>query len=75
MLYGKHLSNYALRSKVPLDLPAAQEAWRGATEANPMVGVWQSFWENPLPSVQVKSLEIVSGMASAAPFLVAITAE
>jgi len=54
-------------------------AWSGTNESSRQQGrtirLFKSTWENPLPSVEVKSIDFVSTHEQAAPFLVAITAE
>jgi hypothetical protein len=53
-------------------------AWVGgniATEFRRPMGLFRTSWENPLPDVTITSIDYVSAMGQAAPFLVAITAE
>jgi outer membrane lipoprotein-sorting protein len=54
-------------------------AWQGANEAtrplNRVVRIFKSVWANPLPEVEIASLDFVSAMTDSAPFLIAITAE
>ena len=37
--------------------------------------LFRTSWDNPLPDVELKSIDFVSGMADPAPFLIAISVE
>jgi WD40 repeat protein len=54
-------------------------AWTGTNDASEEVGrniqIFKSTWENPLPAEDVVGLDMVSTHPTAAPFLVALTAE
>jgi len=47
----------------------------GPNPAGLFVRVFCRAWDNPLPDVEITSLDFLSSMSEAAPFLVAITAE
>ncbi len=49
-------------------------AWSGANSLG-QVRLYQTSWENPLPQVEVESIDLVSGMSFYPTFLVAITVE
>ncbi len=49
-------------------------AWRG-TNSLGQVRLFQTSWENPLPEVEVESINLVSGMSFYPAFLAAITVE
>ena len=61
------------------NLPDLQIAWSGRNEASRAAGrtirLFKSTWQNPVPELAIQSLDFVSSHHSAAPFLVAITAE
>lgn len=50
-------------------------AWQGKDAANNTFVLYQKQWPNPLPDVQIDSIDLVSTMTTAAPFLVALTAQ
>jgi hypothetical protein len=49
-------------------------AWTG-TNSLGQVRLFQTSWENPLPEVEVESIDLVSAMSFYPAFLVAITVE
>jgi len=49
-------------------------AWRGNDKTNQFV-LYEKQWQNPLPDVRIESIDLVSSMTTAAPFLVALTAK
>jgi hypothetical protein len=69
-----------LRDWRPQHDPGAQgngpiAAWRAQDDAGRDVVLFATAWTNPLPDVQISSIDVVSTMTNAAPFLVAVTAE
>ena len=50
-------------------------AWQGNDKAPNDVALFETAWTNPLPSAQIESIDMVSAMTDAAPFLVAVTAQ
>lgn len=62
------------------NLPTPVIAWVGQNTysrncGNRKIRLFKSTWENPRPLVRVTSIDFVSTMKQAAPFLIAITAE
>lgn len=55
------------------DGPAA--AWQGQDKAGNDVVLFETSWVNPLPLEEIASIDLVSAMTDAAPFLVAVTAQ
>jgi hypothetical protein len=57
----------------------AVDAWRGhnpsASGAGYLIHLIKYTWENPLPYVEIRTIDFVSGFATSVPFLVAITVE
>jgi len=50
--------------------------WRAQQDrALPTLQVFKSTWDNPRPDIEIETIDFVSRMTRAAPFLVAITAE
>lgn len=59
--------------------PNAVEVWYGSCEATRRVGkitrLIKYRWENPLPDVEVETIDLISSVSNAAPLLIAITLE
>lgn len=56
---------------------APRVAWSGPNAANPNgppKSIYLTVWVNPLPDIAVRSVDYVSAMSDAAPFLIALTA-
>jgi len=57
----------------------AAVAWEGNNVASRALGmavrIYQMPWVNSLPEVEIESIDFLSNMEKAAPFLIAITAE
>ncbi len=52
--------------------------WEHKNEPNPAneeVRLFSTWWPNPWPEVEISRVDLMSGMAAAAPCLVAITCE
>ena len=49
--------------------------WKGKTPNGLPVRVFRSHWDNPQPEVEIKSIDYVSKMTDASPFLIAVTGE
>jgi hypothetical protein len=56
-----------------------QLAWTGssaaATASKTQVRLFRWTWSNPLPDLEIASIDFVSALNGCAPFLVAVTAE
>jgi hypothetical protein len=81
MVYGEHLRN---SWHMPKDYqePASQAviAWEGHPSVPIKMGaesvrLFKATWTNPLPDVEITSLDFILGKSSVRPFVVAITAE
>ena len=66
MEYGQRPNRETERSTI---------AWSGFNSAKVVVRLFKTTWVNPLPETEIVSLDYVSTMAPAAPFLLAVTAE
>ncbi len=78
ILYQENTMDWWTR---PQDRPptAAKEVWRGSNPSTRSMGyathLIKYTWENPLPNVEITTIDFVSDIISAAPNLVAITVE
>jgi len=78
ILYGRNVLDWWARpdEHSPTE---AQEAWRGSNPATRAVNMATHLirytWENPLPEVEIESIDFVSDIIAAAPNLVAITVD
>lgn len=57
------------------DYRNATRVWKDKTPSGIPVRLYKSKWENPNPELAIKTIDYVSKMTDASPFLVAITAE
>jgi hypothetical protein len=78
ILYQRNVLDWWVR---PEDGPPteAQEVWRGENPATRAMGLAihliKYTWENPLPDVEIRTIDFVSDVVAAAPHLLAITVE
>ncbi|MBN1412549.1 MAG: hypothetical protein JW969_17000 [Spirochaetales bacterium] len=78
ILYQKNVVDWWVR---PEDKPPAEaeEVWRGSNPATRSMGfvthLLKYTWENPLPEVEISTIDFVSDLIEAGPFLVALTVE
>ncbi len=78
ILYGQDLRDWQRNQQAePLSANQAALAWpRNPPAEGYSAGLlYLMTWENPRPGVAIRSMDFISTMSSAAPFLVAITAE
>ena len=69
-----------LRDWRPQHDPGAQgngpgAAWHGNDNAGRDLVLFATAWTNPLPNIKITSIDVISAMKNAAPFLVAVTAQ
>lgn len=78
ILYGRNVTDWWVS---PEDRPPteAEEVWRGQNPSTRSYGYMTHLikytWENPLPEVEISTIDFVSDVIEAGPFLVAITVE
>ena len=75
IVYGENVRDWwgaSNEAKAPEQL---QVAWTGRNGATPRIRLFKTTWENPLPDLEVRTIDYVSKMTLAAPFLVALTVE
>jgi hypothetical protein len=75
IVYGADLRDWNMDSDPSAKLTRSTVAWSGFNSARVRVRLFESTWVNPLPDTEILSLDYVSTVADAAPFLLAITAE
>lgn len=75
IVYGADVRDWNMDSDSTVKLTRSTVAWSGFNSAQVVVRVFKSTWVNPLPETEIVSLDYVSAMAAAAPFLLAVTAE
>jgi hypothetical protein len=78
ILYGQNILDWWARSEDP-QLSEAVSVWQGSNPATRSMGLITHLikytWENPLPEVEISSIDFVSDLIEAGPFVVAITVE
>ena len=79
ILYGFDVRNWWPQSDEPTTSHGLVVAWKGANDAtrplNSLIRLYKSTWSNPLPDLEIKSIDFISAMTDSEPFLIAITAE
>jgi hypothetical protein len=78
ILYQRNVVDWWVRPEDRLPTEA-EEVWRGSNPATRSMGfathLIKYTWENPLPEVEISTIDFVSDLIEAGPFLVAITVE
>jgi hypothetical protein len=82
IVVGRHVRHWWAEANEPdpyAALPEGTVAWTGsnpsAKDAKATLRLYLTSYENPHPEKEVASVEFVSAMTTAAPFLVAMTVE
>jgi hypothetical protein len=75
IVYGEDLRDWYLESDSANELKRATTVWTGVNAARVQVRLFKSTRENPLPELAIETIDFVSEMANAAPFLIALTVE
>ncbi len=79
ILYGSHLTHWRAEPGSVLKTANSQVAWEGVNDAAQARGrslfLYQTKWAHPFPDQKIQTLEFVSALTDAGPFLVAVTAE
>lgn len=70
---GENVRDWVTPSKE--DLRRATVVWTGENPAKMELRIYKATWENPSPDVEIKSVDYISKMTAASPFLIAITTE
>jgi hypothetical protein len=78
ILYQRNVLDWWVRPEDRLPTEA-EEVWRGQNPSTRSYGfkthLIKYVWENPLPGVEISTVDFVSDLIEAGPFLVAITVE
>jgi hypothetical protein len=78
ILYGRNIMDWWVRPEGG-QLAEAVVVWRGSNPATRSMGLTTNLikytWENPLPEVEISTIDFISDLIEAGPFLVAITVE
>jgi hypothetical protein len=78
IIYGRNILDWWVRPGMG-QLAEAQTVWRGSNPATRGMGftthLMKYSWENPLPDVEINTIDFVSDLIEASPFLVALTVE
>jgi WD40 repeat protein len=80
IIYGLHARDWHEHPGAPVEADAATIAWAGTNPANAIAGtrgirLFKWTWENPVPDIELVSLDVVAEATGAHLFLVALTAE
>jgi hypothetical protein len=77
--YGHEVRNWHTQRGEPAAPPDLTVAWKGQNAVSRKSGhalrLFQTTWTNTAPDLEIESIDYVSRMALAAPFLIAITVE
>jgi hypothetical protein len=76
ILYGRNIMDWWMGPE-GRELTEAEVVWRGANPATRSMGMITQLstytWDNPLPDVEISTIDFVSDLIEAGPFLVALT--
>ncbi len=78
IFYGRAVRDWHVQAGEPPADKELNQVWRGANEltrGRETLRLFMTTWENMVPDIEIESLDYVSALADAAPFLIAITAE
>jgi eukaryotic-like serine/threonine-protein kinase len=74
LINGEDLAEWQV-SDPASELPRASVAWVGTNARKLRVQLFRRTWDNPYPGISIESIDFLSTMTAAAPFLIAVTAE
>jgi hypothetical protein len=79
IVYGQDLRDWFTQTDETDSATRAEVAWRGNSEHSRRIGLslrlYKRTWENPMPDVEIESIDFVLNPNPAVPCLLAITAE
>jgi hypothetical protein len=75
IVYGEDVRDWNASLDTSSSLTRGTIVWSAINNANLHVRLFKSIWLNPMPAKRIASIDYVSTMTTAAPFLIAITAE
>lgn len=77
--YGRDVRDWHVMANEPAAPPELKVAWTGTNAVSKRSGgyirLFLTTWLNPVPTVAIESIDVVTGRAGPGPFLIAITAE
>jgi hypothetical protein len=77
IIFGRNVRDWWFAPTQPQLTMGAAVAWQGSNPASRQLGmavrIYKFTWINPLPNVEIKSIDVESAMEKPAPFLLAIT--
>ena len=79
IVYGQDVRDWVMVRGEPIEAEKSVVAWMGMSPAAKAQGkflrIFKSTWENPVGSQEIVSIDFLSSISDAAPFLIALTAE
>jgi hypothetical protein len=75
IVYGENVRDWWVASNEAKAPEQLQVAWTGSNAATPRIRLFKTTWANPLPDLEVTTIDYLSKMTRAAPFLVALTVD
>jgi len=75
IVYGENVRDWDVLFNEPPAPEQLQVAWTGTNAAPARIRLFKTTWENPLPGLEITTIDYVSKMTPAAPFLIALTVE
>jgi len=75
LIYGKNVRDWWVFGNEAPARKQLQVAWTGTNAAPALICLFKTTWDNPLPGLEISTIDYVSKMTPAAPFLVALTVE
>lgn len=75
IVYGHDLREWCFDYDPVREIRGAVVAWTGRNAGQHPVRLYKVTWENPWPEIQLVSLDFISALTDAAPFLIALTAD
>jgi len=79
LVFGQNIRDWWFFATQRQPTSGATLAWQGSNPASQALGMalrlYQMSWVNPLPEVEIASIDFISTMEKSAPFLIALTVE
>jgi hypothetical protein len=74
IVYGDDLRDWSAEADRSYKIKRGEVVWSAINKAHVPVRLFKTTWTNPWPTTEITSIDYLSTMAEAAPFLLAITA-
>jgi hypothetical protein len=74
IIYGEDVRDWNVGSERKKQLTRGRIVWT-ARDGKYQFRLFKTTWENPMPDNEITSIDFVTKMTAAAPFLIAITVE